>query len=116
MSTQQSTSQQTVPTPSCNWSQEDLEVHTSNSEGMERAKEAERSQWEVVKECQAEACPQKVEEACLERERKEQEEWERQECEEQEKQECEEHKRQQQEEQERQEALDVEEDAEDMQK
>ncbi|KAI6125146.1 hypothetical protein EDD16DRAFT_1703486 [Pisolithus croceorrhizus] len=106
MSNQPSTSQQPAPASSCDWSQAtnvDLEVHTSNSEGTERAKEAEKSRREVAKrERRVEAHRQKAEEARLERERKEQEEHERQE---QERREREERERLEQEEQERQEAL-----------
>ncbi|KAI6137426.1 hypothetical protein EDD17DRAFT_1517389 [Pisolithus thermaeus] len=101
MSDQPSTSQQPAPASSHDWSQAtdaDLEVHMSDLEGTERAKEAEKSRREVAKrERRAEACCQKVEEACLERERKEREEHERQE---RERREWEERKRLEQEEQE----------------
>ncbi|KAI6094734.1 hypothetical protein EDD16DRAFT_1528973 [Pisolithus croceorrhizus] len=52
MSNQPSTSQQPIPASSHDWSQatdEDLEVHTSDSEGTERAKEVEKSRQEVAK-------------------------------------------------------------------
>ncbi|KAI6107300.1 hypothetical protein EDD16DRAFT_1712513 [Pisolithus croceorrhizus] len=84
MSNRPSTSQPPAPASSRDWSQAtdaDLEVHTSNSEGTERAKEAEKSQQEAAKkERRAEARRQKAEEACLEWERKEREEHERQEA------------------------------------
>ncbi|KAI6096188.1 hypothetical protein EV401DRAFT_1895854 [Pisolithus croceorrhizus] len=106
MSNQPSTSQQPAPASSHDWSQAtnmDLEVHMSDLEGTERAKEAEKSRQEAAKrECRVEACHQKAEEARLERERKEQEEHERQEWERRER---EEHERLEREEQERQEAL-----------
>ncbi|KAI6119752.1 hypothetical protein EDD16DRAFT_1519329 [Pisolithus croceorrhizus] len=94
MSNQPSMSQQPAPASSRDWSQAtdtDLEVHTSDSEGTERAKEAEKK-----------ARCQKVEEARLEWERKEQEEHERQEWERRER---EERERLEREEQERWEAL-----------
>ncbi|KAI6105235.1 hypothetical protein EDD16DRAFT_1714038 [Pisolithus croceorrhizus] len=106
MSQQPSSSQQNPNTPAHDWTQAsdvDLEVHTSNSEGTEQAKETEKGRWEALrKEKWAEAHRQKAEEACLEREQ--------QECEEQEKQEQEEHEaqeRQAHEEQERQGALET---------
>ncbi|KAI6095721.1 hypothetical protein EDD16DRAFT_1528437 [Pisolithus croceorrhizus] len=83
MSSQQHMTQQPISTSSHDWSQvtdKDLEVHTSDSEGTKKAKEVEKSHWEVAKkEHRAEACHQKAEEAQLERERKEQEECKRQE-------------------------------------
>ncbi|KAI6094182.1 hypothetical protein EDD17DRAFT_1503690 [Pisolithus thermaeus] len=97
MSSQQHMTQQPVSTSSHNWRQatnEVLEVHTSDLEGTEKAKEAEKSCWEAAKkEHRAEACHQKVEEAQLERERKEQEEQERWEQEEWERQEHKEQER-----------------------
>ncbi|KAI6106033.1 hypothetical protein EDD16DRAFT_1705154 [Pisolithus croceorrhizus] len=99
MSTQPSMSQQPAPASSHDWSQaadKDLEVHMSNLEGTERAKEVEKSQWEAAKSEHG------AEEARLEWERKEQEEHERQEWE---RQEQEEHERLEWEEQERWEAL-----------
>ncbi|KAI6095480.1 hypothetical protein EDD16DRAFT_1707121 [Pisolithus croceorrhizus] len=106
MSNQPNMSQQPASTSSHDWSQaanEDLEVHMSDSEGTERAKEAEKSRWEAAKrERRVEAHCQKAEEARLEQERKEREEHERQE---QERREQEEHEMLEREEQERQEAL-----------
>ncbi|KAI6129783.1 hypothetical protein EDD16DRAFT_1701220 [Pisolithus croceorrhizus] len=97
MSSQQHSTQQPISASSHDWRQatdEDLEVHMSNLEGTEKAKEAEKSHQEVAKkEHRAEACRQKAEEAWLERERKEQEEWKRQEWEEWERQEHEEQER-----------------------
>ncbi|KAI6095211.1 hypothetical protein F5141DRAFT_1222226 [Pisolithus sp. B1] len=81
MSQQQSSSQQPTDVPAQDWAQvpdTDLEVHTSNSEGTEQAKEAKKGKQEALrKEKQAEAHHQKAEEARLERERQEQEECER---------------------------------------
>ncbi|KAI6095659.1 hypothetical protein EV401DRAFT_1896003 [Pisolithus croceorrhizus] len=106
MSNRPSTSQPPAPASSRDWSQAtdaDLEVHTSDSEGTERAKEVEKSRREAAKkERRAEACRQKAEEARLERERKEREEHERQEWERRER---EERERLEREEQERREAL-----------
>ncbi|KAI6045849.1 hypothetical protein EDC04DRAFT_2598444 [Pisolithus marmoratus] len=74
MSNQPSLSHQPTDAPSWDWTQVpdvDLEVHKSNLEGAERAKEVEKSCWEAAKkECRVE----------------------RQEHEEQERQACEEHK------------------------
>ncbi|KAI6160805.1 hypothetical protein EDD17DRAFT_1760276 [Pisolithus thermaeus] len=67
--------------PIRDWAQvpnEDLKVHTSNSEGTKQAKEAEKGRREAIwKERQAEACWQRAEEACLEREHQEHEEQEK---------------------------------------
>ncbi|KAI6108434.1 hypothetical protein EDD16DRAFT_1712015 [Pisolithus croceorrhizus] len=106
MSQQPSSSRQNPNVPARDWTQAsdmDLEVHTSNSEGTEQAKETEKGRREVLrKEKRAEAHRQKVEEARLERERRECEEREKREREEREAQE-----RQARKEQERREALET---------
>ncbi|KAI6112631.1 hypothetical protein F5141DRAFT_1213896 [Pisolithus sp. B1] len=83
----QSTSQQDADVSIHDWAQvpdEDLEVHMSDSEGTEQAKEVKKGRQEAIwKERWAEACQQRAEEAWLEREHQEHEEkekWDHEEC------------------------------------
>ncbi|KAI6101689.1 hypothetical protein EDD16DRAFT_1716365 [Pisolithus croceorrhizus] len=80
MSNQPSSSCQPTTTPSQDWTQvpdADLEVHTSNSEGTEQAKEAKKKEAWLEREC--------LEwEECEKQEQEEHERWECKECEEKE--------------------------------